>query len=503
MFFRALVALVLAGFLAKTFVVLVRFGYLGFFETATANAVVSQFFLDLAIALTLIAVWIYRDARERDVSPWPFIVAGALFGVAGPLGYVLWRRRGVNSKETLLPIPPWAAGLGLALFTAFSLYVLARYGYATFVFYAGANEATELLFVDLALSTIFVSVLMVREALARKASYLPFLPIALLFGSIGPLAYLTTKRLSRGRQRLTGLAAIALSLVALTLGSGHADLRSEAVLRADDASERRGRERLERLAERHGLSAWRSHATMETVAKDVWPLGGPWWPEDSQRFRSQALLGTFTSRAELLDGRGEGEVWGLQAFAPYKKKSAGGDATFLGEDTPEITFYLPTLQYFNELPFRLLSATVVRDGGSAHHRGKAYDLVFVSWRSPEPQSDLDQYVLWIDRQTGLLAKARYTVRDAVPRMPPLQQKWFRPLVAGTIHFEDYREIEGVQVPFVQTVTLPPPELTRYPLSDHFFHRLTLEQAAFDTVSRETLLPDPSLGEPGDRKPASD
>jgi hypothetical protein len=86
-------------------------------------------------------------------------------------------------------------------------------------------------------------------------------------------------------------------------------------------------------------------------------------------------------------------------------------------------------------------------------------------------------------------------------MPPLAQKLALPLVAGTMHYEDYREVQGIQVPFVQTVQ--PPELTRYPLSENYFHRVELETASFDTVPREELLPDPALGDPGDRKPEID
>jgi len=498
MFFRALVALVLSGFLFKTGIVLVRFGYLGFFEVATSNAVVLQFFLDLVICLSLIAVWIYFDARNLGISPWPFIVAGGIFGIAGPLAYVIRRPRTAGTKE--LPMNPAIAGGVLALFGAFSLLVLMRSGYMTFAFYAGANGATELLFYDLVLSTLFVSVLVVRDARARGSSYGPFLPIAFLFGGLAPLLYLVTRKLPRGAHRIVGLAALGVAVFMTTLGSGHADLRNHTVRTADAQAERRGRERLELLAEKHGLSAWKRHVTMETVALDEWPRGGPWWPQDDQRFRSQALLGTFTSRVELLDGAAEGEVWGIQAWSPYKKKSVDAEAEFLREPEGTITFYLPTLQYFNELPFRLLNATVVLDAGSAQNRGRSYDLVFATWESPEPRPDIDQYLLWIDRETGLLAKVRYTVREGVALMPPLQQKLALPLVAGTMHFEDYREIDGVQVPFSQTVTLNPPELTRYPLEEHFFHRLTVEAASFDTLAPEEVVPDLARGMPEDRKP---
>ncbi len=501
MWTRALVAIVLAGFLALTARALSHYTYLEFLEAATANAVVAVMFFDLVIGLSLIAVWIYRDARRLGISPWPFIAIGASFGVAGPLLYLLRRPRREAPSDVVPRVPSLALLTVLVAFIAATLFALYRYGYASFLMFAGANEATQLLFVDLALSLILVAIWMVRDARGRKGAFLPFLALAFFFGSVGPLACLLTRGWGRARQRLVGAIAVGAGALAMTLGSGHADLRNQTARRGNTETERRGREKLERLAQRHGYDAWKLRTTMETVARDFWPGGSPWWPEEEQRFRTQALLGTFTSRAELLDGSGAGEVWGLQAWAPYKERNQ--ERTWVSKSEGALTFYLPSLHYFNELPFRILSATVVRDGGEVRHYGRSYDLVFATWRASEPQPDLDHYVLWIDRETGLLSKVRYTVREAVPRMSPLMQKLALPLVAGTMHYEDYRDIDGIQVPFLQTVTLQPPELTRYPLSENYFHRLDLEEVRFDTVPRESLLPDPALGEPGDRKPEID
>jgi hypothetical protein len=51
--------------------------------------------------------------------------------------------------------------------------------------------------VDLALSLTLVAVWMVRDARARKAAYLPFLALAFLFGSVGPLLYLVGRGMRR------------------------------------------------------------------------------------------------------------------------------------------------------------------------------------------------------------------------------------------------------------------------------------------------------------------
>ena len=390
--------------------------------------------------------------------------------------------------------------VAIALCTAATLYALDRHGYVAVLLYASANPASQLLFVDLAICLSLVAVWMVRDARSRGASVVPFLPLVFLFGPVGSLLYLLTRDMGRLRQRLVGLAALGLGGFALTLGTGHADLRTEAVRYPAPDSERRGRELLERLAERHGLAALKRHTTMEVLAKDSWPGGGPWWPEATQRFRMQALLGTFSSRAELLDGRSRGEVWGIQAWACYRRKPGEAVPSFLAEPDRAITFYLPTLHYFNELPFRLRQAPIVHDAGEARHRGRVYDRVFVTWEGAEPRPEHDQYVLWIDRETGLLSMARYTLRDGVAWLPPMQAALFRSVMLGTMHYHEYREVEGVMVPYVQTVVLPPPELTRYPLPEHAFHRLELDEARFDTVPRQALLPDSIRGDVGDRKP---
>ena len=190
MWIRASIAIVLVGFLALTARALIAYGYVGFFEQAFANAVVSVLAFDLVICLSLIAVFIYHDARKLRISPWPYIAIGASLGVAGPLLYLLRR---LSRKEPVADVPrlsPSILAPVLIAFTAATAFSNYRHGYIAFVSYALATEATELLFVDLALSLVLVSIGLVRDARSRGARYLPYLALALLFGSVGPLLYL-------------------------------------------------------------------------------------------------------------------------------------------------------------------------------------------------------------------------------------------------------------------------------------------------------------------------
>lgn len=289
---------------------------------------------------------------------------------------------------------------------------------------------------------------------------------------------------------------------------GLADLRPEGLDEISPQVAQRGRSLLHAAWQRQGGDAWRRHSTLSMTGTDLWREPGPWWPHQNQRVRLLQLLGTFTSRAELLDGPEAGAVWGLQSWRPYKISPGGdgpgGDGPAFLDSDPPIEFYLPTLQYFNELPFRLADAPIVADLGPADLHGITYDRVFVTWGSPEPAAEVDHYVLWIDRASGLVTKAHYTVRDAatMPFVPEEQRLIMRAGAAGTIHFSDFRTVGGVELPFRHVVTLfgPAQSAPNPGETPGWVHILEVEEAVFGSDVASGLLPDPSLPSPADRKP---
>lgn len=84
-------SVVLLDFLALTAYAVYQYGYLGFFQLMAANAVTMAAFADLLIALTLIVVWMLRDARARGVSAVPYVLLTLLLGSVGPLTYLIRR----------------------------------------------------------------------------------------------------------------------------------------------------------------------------------------------------------------------------------------------------------------------------------------------------------------------------------------------------------------------------------------------------------------------------
>ena len=86
---KLILGLVLVDFLATTGWAISHHGLTGFFEAATANPATIAVLTDLVIALSLITVWMWRDARARGRTLLPFVGLTAALGSVGPLAYLL------------------------------------------------------------------------------------------------------------------------------------------------------------------------------------------------------------------------------------------------------------------------------------------------------------------------------------------------------------------------------------------------------------------------------
>ena len=142
----------------------------------------------------------------------------------------------------------------------------------------------------------------------------------------------------------------------------------------------------------------------------------------------------------------------------------------------------PALQYFAELPYRLSQASVIRDAGPERLGDVEYQRVFVTWNDTQPRSEFDQYLAYIHPETRRIDKVHFTVREQ-----------FR-FVTGTMHFADFREVDGLVFPFRQTLTETPDD----DVTD-FLHEITVKEVRFGRVDRHALQPaggefgDPSSG----------
>jgi hypothetical protein len=84
------------------------YGFVGFFRTIFANFAGFTAFVDLAIALVLILVWMGDDARQRHVSALPYLLLTLALGSVGPLLYLI--RRFGDRTDRSEPLAPHALG---------------------------------------------------------------------------------------------------------------------------------------------------------------------------------------------------------------------------------------------------------------------------------------------------------------------------------------------------------------------------------------------------------
>jgi hypothetical protein len=90
---RVLLLTVFAAFSLYSAYVVYDVGYVGILRSHLSNAGGIQVLCDLTVALSLVCIWIFRDARAQGRNPWPFLVATLFLGSFGPLLYLVLRPR--------------------------------------------------------------------------------------------------------------------------------------------------------------------------------------------------------------------------------------------------------------------------------------------------------------------------------------------------------------------------------------------------------------------------
>jgi uncharacterized protein DUF2834 len=88
---------VLLDFVAFTAYVVVKFGYVGLFQAAMANAATLQVLIDLTIVCSMFLFWMWQDARQHGISPLPYALLVCTLGSIGALLYLI-RRAGLETS---------------------------------------------------------------------------------------------------------------------------------------------------------------------------------------------------------------------------------------------------------------------------------------------------------------------------------------------------------------------------------------------------------------------
>ena len=211
------------------------------------------------------------------------------------------------------------------------------------------------------------------------------------------------------------------SIYCLILASGCslADLRPETMVNDELApqAEQVGRAWLSKAVAAQGGTALTTKQTLSLWVRDDWPstmmrwMAMP-WETNKQLLRLDIALGTDNGRLTFLEGEQTDAGWGLQNWVTYdfdKTKVPRFDNPDAVDGTTK--FWIPTLAYFPLLAWRIQEADVVRFIGTEHIGDRELAKVFASWGQAAPQDTVDQYIVWIDTSTNLIAGAQFTVRD--------------------------------------------------------------------------------------------
>lgn len=89
---RLALVLVLIAFSALTVAAVRQHGYVGIFAQQFTTLAGLQVLADLAIALGLMWLLLWRDTRAQGRNPWPWLVLTLAAGSFGPLLYLLTAR---------------------------------------------------------------------------------------------------------------------------------------------------------------------------------------------------------------------------------------------------------------------------------------------------------------------------------------------------------------------------------------------------------------------------
>ncbi|MBL4845414.1 MAG: hypothetical protein JKY65_07810 [Planctomycetes bacterium] len=271
---------------------------------------------------------------------------------------------------------------------------------------------------------------------------------------------------------------VAALATALLLGGCVADLRpmSLSVLE-QPRNEACGRRVLENaVARQHTEDAapWRSLPAVSVTFEDsyyglIGAIACP-WPEDPCEVEMTFVPGVDTSQARFSD-EGVPTLWGIHGWNTWRK--AEGQEAVYGDLESAITFWLPTLQYFLEMPFRLAEAEIVDCAGPGEivvaGKRTAVDQVYLTWGSYVPHPRFDQYLAHVDSTTGFLLRADFTVRDLAG------------FAKGRVLYGDYRQVGDYWLPHLIQIGTDPPE--------DMLHELRISAWALDG---QIEIPDPSL-----------
>jgi len=255
-------------------------------------------------------------------------------------------------------------------------------------------------------------------------------------------------------------------------------------------SEQRGRDLLEKTYLKMGYDKLEKVETYQATSVFDWKWPWSWMPMNAlpgnkgKKINFKFAEGTFDGNVEYMEGRKSGNIYGLQSWQSYKIEEGKSIKEVKGKRRK---WGLATYHYLIETPARIRNAEIVKYAGEKEFEGKMYDLVFATWGEEKPHGDHDQFLIYINQETGMTDLMEITINDFFLPMPGSMKD-------GTVRVERLLASNGTYLPEVIYVQLGKPKK----VSRHVY-KFSMEDYKFDTFSVDELYPISDLEKVGDSK----
>jgi len=191
---------------------------------------------------------------------------------------------------------------------------------------------------------------------------------------------------------LLGIILLVILLIAYLHFFGTTDLRTESV--KTDPQVDKAQMLIQAMASAHKVENWDSVSTYTVRFREelfgfLGKSSNP-FPETPSLFDLSYIANTYDGKLEFVEGENKGVTWGIQSWNTYTSKENG--KPIFAEDA-NITFWIPTYQYFIEFPKRILKADALGYAGEKTIAGISCEGVLASWHTIDPQKNIDQYLI--------------------------------------------------------------------------------------------------------------
>lgn len=223
--------------------------------------------------------------------------------------------------------------------------------------------------------------------------------------------------------------------------SGLADIRPEPLRVAPPTadSEAKGQRLVREMLDAHGLETWQTFDFVHARAADEWfnalffALGAP-YTENPEHVVVAAYTQRFPSaRVEFTGGDNAGQVWVVDGDRIRTKAEGEAVETQRTADDPFFAAFVHNFPLWPNMPFLLASADRATYLDEATWEGRTYDRVLISWGDYAPQADVDQWILWVNRDTRLLERVWFTIRLAGEDQ------------VGGYNLREIRDVQGMKI----------------------------------------------------------